>query len=138
METLLFYPVNLDETEVQVEMTKERSANACIYRCNIINGEGEIENYFTLTDDTEFNKLSKEQDDEEFLLASDSILLLIQAGYFFEERMAIEAYLAINFFLQRRLSVDALKAALHDLFLAQVPLIGTVTLENARIAYQQR
>lgn len=138
VEILSFYPVNADESEIQVELEKVYFENYCVYTCTIINELGERENYFTLTDDTEFKELSQEQDDEEFSLASDGILLLIQANYFCDPRMAIEAYLAINFFLQRTLRADAIKAALHDLFIAPEPLIGRVEIDNARFAYQQQ
>jgi hypothetical protein len=136
-ETLLFYPFNPDDTKVQVELEKEYFKNYCIYSCTIVNAEGEKENYFSLTDDTEFNQLSQELDDDEFSLASDGLLLLIQGNYFAESRMAIEPYMAINFFLQRTLRPDALKAALQDLTFAQVPLIGMIGSDNSRIAYQQ-
>jgi hypothetical protein len=138
VDTLLFYPVNPDETKVQAEMKKKYFGNACVYTCNIIDPHGKTETYFTLTDDTEFNKLSQELDDEEFSLASDGILLLLQTGYFSDARMAIEPYLAINLFLQRRLKPDAIKEAFKDLSLAEVPLIGMVQMENSRFAYQQR
>lgn len=108
------YPLGVDDSNVRVRMVKELLGDKCNYTCTLLNTNLSEQPYFFLQEHSVEAVLITENNDYDAILANGAITLQIKAGYFFESRLAVNVYQAINKFLGLTLSPTYIENALKS------------------------
>lgn len=132
-----FFPLVDDGSLVEVNMQVELAGDKCIYNCAFSKAGQSYQPYFTLQEVCAEGVRLQENNEHDSILANDAIELLIKSGYFYESRMPVKVYHAVNRFLKSSLSPTYIENALNSFCADGVGALQKLQNAKSRFIYRE-
>ncbi|SEA52677.1 helix-turn-helix domain-containing protein [Pedobacter hartonius] len=136
-----FFPSVDDNTQLLISVHKEKYNGKWIHTYYSVNEQNEEEELFRLREDVSWEFEDLPEGDDTLSIVEDTIDILLRSGYFYEAKLPMEVFHAINKLLPTHLSPLFTHVAMERMCVANENEYGPlrlVTHQNSAYKYEER